>query len=133
MAQKDPFTLLGVGKNADDAEIKRAFRKKARQFHPDRNPGDAQAEAKFKEVQEAYDTIGTAKERHEYEQQQRMSSMFGGRGGGGGGGGAGGMDDMFKQMFTNMSIYSTQGVIQQIYVGILINSPCQAYPLFLTS
>lgn len=100
MAQKDPYTLLGVGKNADDAEIKRAFRKKARQFHPDRNPDDAQSEAKFKEVQEAYDTIGTAKERHEYEQQQRMSSMFGGRGRSGGGGGAGGMDDMLKQMFS---------------------------------
>lgn len=98
MAQKDPYSLLGVSKNAGDAEIKRAFRKKARQYHPDRNPDDPQAEAKFKEVQEAYDTIGTAKERNEYEQQQRMSSMFGGSGRSSFGGG-GGMDDMLKQMF----------------------------------
>ncbi|MDP6187942.1 MAG: DnaJ domain-containing protein [Candidatus Poseidoniaceae archaeon] len=97
MAQKDPYSLLGVGRDAGDAEIKRAFRKKARQYHPDRNPDDATAEAKFKEIQEAYDTIGTAKDRNEYDQQQRMSSMFGG--GGMGGRSAGGMDDMLRQMF----------------------------------
>ncbi|MAZ42869.1 MAG: hypothetical protein CMB19_02880 [Euryarchaeota archaeon] len=97
MAQKDPYSLLGVGRDAGDAEIKRAFRKKARQYHPDRNPDDATAEAKFKEIQEAYDTIGTAKDRNEYDQQQRMSSMFGG--GGMGSRGAGGMDDMLRQMF----------------------------------
>ena len=86
MAQKDPYSLLGVSRDAGDAEIKRAFRKKARQYHPDRNPDDDGAEAKFKEIQEAYDTIGTAKERNEYEQQQRMSNMFGGGGMGGMGG-----------------------------------------------
>ena len=98
MAQKDPYSLLGVSRDAGDAEIKRAFRKKARQYHPDRNPDDDGAEAKFKEIQEAYDTIGTAKERNEYEQQQRMSNMFGG-GGGPSFGGGGGMDDMLRQMF----------------------------------
>ena len=97
MVQKDPYSLLGVGRDAGDAEIKRAFRKKARQYHPDRNPDDATAEAKFKEIQEAYDTIGTAKDRNEYDQQQRMSSMFGGSGMGGRS--AGGMDDMLRQMF----------------------------------
>ena len=97
MAQKDPYSLLGVGRDAGDAEIKRAFRKKARQYHPDRNPDDATAEAKFKEIQEAYDTIGTAKDRNEYDQQQRMSNMFGG--GGMGGRSGGGMDDMLRQMF----------------------------------
>lgn len=89
MAKQDPYSVLGVGRNASDVEIKRAFRKKARQFHPDRNQGDASAEAKFKEVQAAYESIATAKDRNEYEQQQRMSSMFGGGGGGnpfGGGG-----------------------------------------------
>lgn len=97
MAQKDPYSLLGVSKDAGDAEIKRAFRKKARQYHPDRNPDEPKAEEKFKEVQEAYDTIGTAKDRNEYEQQQRMSNMFGG--GGGASFGGGGMDDMLRQMF----------------------------------
>ena len=50
MAEQDPYRVLGVSKDASDAEIKRAFRKKARQFHPDRNPGDAGAEAKFKQT-----------------------------------------------------------------------------------
>ena len=95
MAQQDPYSVLGVVRNASDVEIKRAFRKKARQFHPDRNPDDASAESKFKEVQAAYESIATAKDRSEYEQQQRMSSM---RGGGASFGG-GGMDDIFGQMF----------------------------------
>ncbi len=100
MAKQDPYSVLGVGRNASDVEIKRAFRKKARQFHPDRNPGDASAEAKFKEVQSSYESIATAKDRNEYEQQQRMSSMFGGGGGGNPfGGGGGGMDDILGQMF----------------------------------
>ena len=97
MAQQAPYSVLGVGRNASDVEIKRAFRKKARQFHPDRNPGDASAEAKFKEVQAAYESVATAKDRSEYEQQQRMSSMFGG--GGGASFGGGGMEDIFGQMF----------------------------------
>lgn len=100
MAKQDPYSVLGVGRNASDVEIKRAFRKKARQFHPDRNQGDASAEAKFKEVQAAYESIASAKDRNEYEQQQRMSSMFGGGGGGNPfGGGGGGMEDILGQMF----------------------------------
>ena len=96
MAKLDPYSVLGVGRNASDVEIKRAFRKKARQFHPDRNPDNAGAEAKFKEVQEAYEKIATAKDRNEFEQQQRMSSMFGGQGASFGGGG---MEDILGQMF----------------------------------
>ena len=121
MAERDPYSVLGVGKGASDAEIKRSFRKKARQFHPDRNPNDAAAEAKFKEVQAAYDKIGTADSRREFDQKQQMENMFGGRGnsfGGRGGnpfsgrggnpfggsqfnfsGGGGGMEDMLGQMF----------------------------------
>jgi DnaJ-class molecular chaperone len=86
--------VLGVGKNA--ADIKRAFRKKARQFHPDRNPDNASAEAKFKQVQAAYDKIGTAQGRREYDQQQQMANMFGG---GQGGMGGAGFEDMLGQMF----------------------------------
>jgi len=78
MAEKDPYGVLGVSKGASDGEIKRAFRKKARQFHPDRNPGDATSEAKFKEVQSAYDKIGDAESRHEHDQQEQMANMFGG-------------------------------------------------------
>ena len=78
MAQKDPYSVLGVNKGASDGEIKRAFRKKARQFHPDRNPDDSLAEAKFKEVQSAYDKIGDAESRREFDQKQQMANMFGG-------------------------------------------------------
>ena len=112
MAERDPYSVLGVSKSSSDAEIKRSFRKKARQFHPDRNPDDAAAEAKFKEVQAAYDKIGSADSRREYDQKQQMGNMFGGggnpfggRGGnpfGGRGGnpfGGGGMEDMLGQMF----------------------------------
>ena len=96
MAEPDPYRVLGVSKNAADAEIKRAFRKKARQFHPDRNPDNASAEAKFKQVQGAYDKIGTAQGRREYDQQQQMANMFGG---GQGGMGGAGFEDMIGQMF----------------------------------
>ena len=76
----DPYRTLDVSKDASDAEIKRAYRKLARQYHPDRNPGDAAAEERFKSIQSAYDKIGTAEGRSEYDQQRRMEEMFqGGR------------------------------------------------------
>jgi len=101
MAEKDPYQVLGVSKGSTDAEIKRAFRKKARQFHPDRNPGDAGAEAKFKEVQAAYEKVGTSESRREYDQKQQMANMFGGgRGGASFGGMGGGLEDMLGQMFS---------------------------------
>lgn len=88
---EDLYRVLGVSKDATDAEIKRTYRKLARQHHPDRNPGDAAAEERFKAIQAAYDQIGTAAARKEYDQQIRMEEMFA-RGGGGfsGFGGSGG-------------------------------------------
>ena len=101
MASPDPYATLGVSRNASDAEIKRAFRKLARKHHPDRNPDDDAAEARFKEVQAAYEMIGDASKRQEYEQKKRMENMFGGGGGRSpfGGGMGGGFDDMIGQMF----------------------------------
>ncbi len=107
MAERNPYDVLGVGRQASDGEIKRAFRKLARQHHPDRNQGDAGAEAKFKEVQAAYDAIGTSEARREFDQQEQMRNMFGGRGRGGptmnfggmGGGRGGGLEDLLGQMF----------------------------------
>ncbi len=55
---EDPYRTLDVSKDASDAEIKRAYRKLARQYHPDRNPGDAAAEERFKSIQSAYESIG---------------------------------------------------------------------------
>ncbi|MGY8745492.1 MAG: DnaJ domain-containing protein [Candidatus Poseidoniales archaeon] len=97
MAERDPYQVLGVSRGGGDAEIKKSFRKLARQFHPDRNDGSPAAEARFKEVQAAYDSIGTAEARRKQEQEQ----MFGARGGNpfGGTGGGAGMDDMFSEMF----------------------------------
>ena len=88
----DPYRVLGVQKDATDAEIKRTYRKLARQHHPDRNPDDAAAEERFKAIQSAYDQIGTAAARKEYDQQRRMEEMFarGGNPFSGFGGGAGG-------------------------------------------
>lgn len=100
MASPDPYRTLGVSRNASDAEIKRAFRKLARKHHPDRNPDDDAAEARFKEVQAAYEMIGDASKRQEYEQKKRMENMFGGGGGRSPFGGmGGGFEDMVGQMF----------------------------------
>ena len=100
MASPDPYATLGVSRDASDAEIKRAFRKLARKYHPDRNPDDSAAEAKFKEVQAAYETIGDASKRQEYDQKKRMENMFGGGGRSPFGGGmGGGFEDMIGQMF----------------------------------
>lgn len=111
MAERNPYEVLGVSRQASDGEIKRAFRKLARQHHPDRNQGDAGSEAKFKEVQAAYDAIGTSEARREYDQQEQMRNMFGGGGRGrggpsmnfggmGGGMGGGGIEDLLGQMFS---------------------------------
>ena len=77
---EDPYSTLDVSKDASDAEIKRSYRKLARQYHPDRNPGDEAAEERFKSIQSAYEKIGTSEGRTEYDQQKRMEEMFQGGG-----------------------------------------------------
>ena len=88
-ATRNPYDALGVDKKASDEEIKKAYRKLARQYHPDKNPGDAAAEERFKEIQEAYGILSDPKRRREYDQG---GGIFGGgfdpgafRGGFGGG------------------------------------------------
>jgi molecular chaperone DnaJ len=87
--EKDYYKTLGVKKSDDAKAITKAYRKLARDLHPDANPGDAAAEERFKEVSAAYDVLGDDKKRAEYDEVRRLGPMAGGFGGGAGGPGAG--------------------------------------------
>ena len=99
MAKPDYYETLGVDRGADDAALKSAYRKLAMKFHPDRNPDDASAEAKFKEANEAYDVLKDADKRAAYDQFGHAAFENGGGGGGGGSGFGGGFADIFDEMF----------------------------------
>jgi len=88
--EKDYYEVLGVDEKADAKEVTRAYRKLARELHPDANPGDAAAEERFKEVSSAYDVVGDADKRKDYDEVRALGPMGGGMGGFGGGPGAGG-------------------------------------------
>ena len=94
MSKRDYYEVLGVGKNADSKEIKKAYRKLAVKYHPDKNPNDKQAEEKFKEAAEAYDVLSSAEKRQRYDQFGHAG--MGGAGTGGFGGGMN-MEDIFSQ------------------------------------
>ena len=94
MAKRDYYEVLGVEKNASADEIKKAYRKKAIQFHPDKNPGDKQAEENFKEA-EAYDVLSDPQKRQRYDQFGHAG--VGGASQGGGFGGGMSMEDIFSQ------------------------------------
>ncbi|HEY0126633.1 MAG TPA: molecular chaperone DnaJ [Blastococcus sp.] len=122
--EKDFYAALGVAKDADAATIKKAYRKLATELHPDKNPGNADAEARFKDVSEAYDVLSDTKRRAEYDENRRLfgggrpGGFPGGFPGGGsgqpfdigdlfgqagaaGGRGAGGLGDLFGGLFGN--------------------------------
>ncbi|MFG2831921.1 molecular chaperone DnaJ [Streptomyces sp. NPDC048434] len=117
--EKDYYKVLGVPKDATEAEIKKAYRKLAREFHPDANKGDAKAEERFKEISEANDILGDSKRRKEYDEARTLfgnggyrpgpagggsfnfdlGDLFGGTQGQGGGGFGGGLGDVFGGLF----------------------------------
>ncbi|WP_425955336.1 DnaJ C-terminal domain-containing protein [Xylanimonas sp. McL0601] len=97
--EKDFYAALGVSKDADDAAVKKAYRKLARQYHPDQNQGDAKAEAKFKEIGEAYAVLSDAEQRKQYDALRAMAGGGARFQAGGPGAGAGGFEDIFGAMF----------------------------------
>ena len=120
--EKDFYNILGVSKDVSDADLKKTYRKLARKYHPDSNPGNTEAEAKFKEISEAFSVLSDKEQRAEYDQIRQMQAggprftaggqgagfddVFGGMFGGGGGrqytfqqGAPGGYDDLFGGLF----------------------------------
>jgi molecular chaperone DnaJ len=100
--EKDFYAALGVPKDADDATIKKAYRKLARTHHPDQNQGDPAAEARFKEIGEAYAVLSDAEQRQQYDALRAMAgggARFAAGPAGPGGAGAGGFEDIFGAMF----------------------------------
>ena len=108
-SKRDYYEVLGVDKSASDADIKKAYRKVAKKYHPDTNPGNAEAEEKFKEAAEAYEVLSDAEKREKYDQfgHAAFDQTAGGYGGGGFGGfdgfdfggGFGGFGDIFGDFF----------------------------------
>ena len=104
-SKRDYYEVLGVSKDADEATIKKAYRTLAKKYHPDMNPGDKEAEKKFKEASEAYAVLSDAEKRRQYDQFGHAAF----EGGAGGAGGFGGFDfsgadfsDIFGDIFVDL-------------------------------
>ena len=113
--EKDFYKVLGVSKDASESEIKKTYRSLARKFHPDSNPGDASAEARFKEISEAYSVLSDLQQRSEYDQIRAMQA--------GGprftaGGGPGGFEDVFGGMFGGMPRQGQSADFGDLFSGL---------------
>ena len=113
MAREDFYETLGVSRTATEAEIKKAYRRMAMKYHPDRNPDNADAEAHFKEAKEAYEVLSDAQKRAAYDQFGHAG--VDGSAGGHRGGGAGGFSDVFGDVFND--IFGASGGGRQNYRG----------------
>ncbi|SEE90470.1 molecular chaperone DnaJ [Arthrobacter alpinus] len=98
-AEKDFYKILGVSKDATEADIKKAYRKLARKYHPDTNSGDAQAEKTFKDVSEAYSVLSSKEDREQYDAIRAMGGGARFSAGGTGHNGGGGFEDVFGDLF----------------------------------
>ncbi len=99
MSKRDYYDILGVEKSADEVELKKAYRKKAMKYHPDRNSGDKESEEKFKEINEAYEVLSDHEKRNMYDQFGHAGVNQQGGGGFNGGGFGGGFEDIINEMF----------------------------------
>src|SRR5258706_16472924 len=111
MAAKDYYKLLGVSESASADELKKAYRKLAKKYHPDATGGDKAKESRFKEVSEAYETLGDEKRRAAYDEQRRNPFAGAGAGAGPGAPGFGNVDlgDLFSQFGRGGRVYSSGG------------------------
>jgi molecular chaperone DnaJ len=117
MAKRDYYEILGVEKNASEAELKKAYRRLAMKHHPDRNPGDQSAEDKFKEAKEAYEVLSEPRKRAAYDQFGHAGVESGGMGGGGPGDFGGGFGDIFETVFGDMFGAGRGGGGRRVYRG----------------
>ena len=107
--KRDYYEVLGLNKGASESEIKSAFRKMAMKYHPDRNPGDKEAEEKFKEVNEAYGILSDPEKKSKYDQFGFAGVDPNAGFGGGGFSGGGGFEDIFGDLFGVCSAEASEG------------------------
>ncbi|NNJ93124.1 MAG: molecular chaperone DnaJ, partial [Halobacteria archaeon] len=119
MSKRDYYEVLGASKNASEADLKKAYRRAAQKHHPDRNPDDQEAEAKFKECKEAWEVLGDAQKRAAYDQfgHAGVDPSMGGGFGGGAGAGAAGFSDIFGDVFGDIFGGGRGGGGQRVYRG----------------
>jgi molecular chaperone DnaJ len=119
---KDFYAVLGVSKDVTPAELKKVYRKLARKYHPDSNPGDASSEARFKEISEAHSVLSDPEQRKEYDQIRAMGSGARFTAGAGAPGQGGGFEDVFGGMFgqggARRSGYQSGGGFEDIFSGM---------------
>ena len=115
MAKRDYYEVLGVAKSASNDELKKAYRRLAMKYHPDRNPDDQEAEAKFKEAKEAYEVLADSQKRAAYDQFGHAGVE--GAGAGMGGMGAGGFGDIFGDVFGDIFGGGRRGGQGGVYRG----------------
>ncbi|MDH5515487.1 MAG: molecular chaperone DnaJ [Gammaproteobacteria bacterium] len=117
MSKRDYYEVLGASKNASEADLKKAYRRAAQKYHPDRNPDDKVSEEKFKECKEAWEVLGDAQKRAAYDQFGHAGVNPSMGGGGFGGGGAAGFGDIFGDVFGDIFGGGRGGGGQRVYRG----------------